>query len=197
MSRSVLLSCVLAGALVAAGLAFIAGQASAAAGPDVTVTNVPLPVQVVNPANSPSSVNIGNVTDLAKAFGVQQPVAFSLDGNSKDPAVHKYTVPLGRRLVIEYVSGTCLANGSVNGLPPFYDDLQISAVTGGVTNLHRLQRPINPIPYNGSLTLGQLQTAITMAHLVKIYADPGTDVTILPSVVICQLAFSGQLVTVP
>jgi len=119
MSRSVLLSCVLAGTLVAAGLPFIAGQASAAAGPDVTVTNVPLPVQVVNPANSPSSVNIGNVTDLAKAFGVQQPVAFSLDGNSKDPAVHKYTVPLGRRLVIEYVSGTCLANGSVNGLPPF------------------------------------------------------------------------------
>ena len=127
--------------------------------------------------------------------GPPGPVAFSLDGNSKDPALHKYTVPSGLRLSIEYVSGACVATAIVSGKPSFYDDLQIAVITGGASNLHRFNLPINPIPFDPSLILGVDQTRITFAHLVKLYADPGTDVTFSVPTIQCNLAFSGQLVS--
>ena len=102
-------------ALAAAGVFFVGSQATAPqpfGGPSVTVVNTPLPVTVTNQTTPPSTVNIGNTpsvnvsnttalaTALAKAVGVGTPVVFSL------PSLPSYfPVPLGQRLVIEYVSG--------------------------------------------------------------------------------------------
>jgi hypothetical protein len=191
--------------LATAGVLLIGSQVSdrqaIAQGPPgglgVNVVNTPLPVTVTNPTVPPSSVNVGNPTALATAnahaLGIGTPVAFVLDGNTGAPGARTFVVPTGQRLIVEYASGFCLASGTVNGFPPIYDDLQITASTGGISVVHRLNRPINPIPFSNQISSGLAQTQIPFGHLVKIYGDQGTAVTM--NLVSCTLAFSGQLVS--
>src|SRR5262249_877986 len=94
-------------ALAAAGVLFIGSEATAQqGGPAVSVVNTPLPVTVTNPTVPPSSINVGNAAALAaanaQAIGVGTPAAFSVGTSST-----AFSVPVGKRFVIEYVSGAC------------------------------------------------------------------------------------------
>jgi hypothetical protein len=173
-------------ALAMAAVFCIGSQASAQqGGPAVTVVNTPLPVTVTNPTVPPSTVNVGNPADLAaanaRALGVGTPVAFQLiaqgGGNGQS-----FTVPQGLRLVIEYVSGLCTTQ-------PVTINPDIFAVTGGSLGQHTIAIPVGP----------QVQPSVALGQLVKIYADPGTNVTVnlaTPQTSsLCRLGFSGKLVT--
>jgi hypothetical protein len=156
MSSTRIFTCVLAVANV-----FFVGQAFAQSRP-VTVTNTPLPVKVTNPA-----------------VPIETPVVFSLAN-----AGSTFAVPAGKRLVIEYVSGTCLTfpNGSAS----------ITATTNGTRLSHQFtSHVINPLP------TGTPQVAYaTFGDLVKIYADPGTTVSLDGGTDVClNLTLSGKLVT--
>ena len=106
------------------------------------------------------------------------PVAFNTGASSV------FTVPVAQRLVIEYVSGQCGVTGQLLAPTPF-----IQTVTGGVTTSHFITLPTGFIP--------SAEVAVQFGQLVKIYADPGTNVTVglLQQGVGCGITFSGQLVT--
>jgi hypothetical protein len=103
------------------------------------------------------------------------PVAFSLKNGAA------FTVPMGKRFVIEYVSGECLSLSNPVPIP------EISVVTSGVLNDHTIAIPFNPNPSISPLVW-------QVGHLVKLYADPGTKVTLTMNRGSCVLLFSGLLV---
>ena len=106
-----------------------------------------------------------------------------------------YAVPVGQRLVIEYVSGLCQPKLSGTGIFTIYTNVAITVTTGGMSLVHRLALPINPIsfPTGSSMDETVPPQLLNIGHLVKIYADAGTSVTI-PNTSFCFLTFSGQLV---
>jgi hypothetical protein len=181
---------ILARTLATVGVLFVGSQAMAQAGPppgiagNVTVTNTPLPVTVTNPTVPPSTVNVGNPAALAAANAQAfkgTPVSVDLGTTGT------YSVPVGQRLNIEYVSGQCLGftlDGITFFLSPF-----LVAVTGGIKNSHRFTLPtpfIIPAPSAG---FGE-----AFGHVVKIYADAGSNIT-LQGAQGCSFVISGQLVT--
>ena len=97
-----------------------------------------------------------------------------------------YDVPIGRRLIIEQVSGNCADDGSA-GLPL---TAKIVAKTQGVTLQHGIIGVANADSPGGQIPL----------TLTRIYADSNSSVTIDVSEVpafanrLCRLTFSGQLV---
>jgi hypothetical protein len=97
-----------------------------------------------------------------------------------------YQVPVGRRLIIEQVSGNCADDGEA-GLPL---RANIVAQTQGVT----LQHGIIGVP-NADTAGGLIPLTLT-----RIYADTNSSVTIdvgeVPAFAnrLCRLTFSGQLV---
>src|SRR5262249_44495129 len=144
---------------------------------NVTVGNTPLPVTVTNPTVPPSSVNIGNAAAIGVAFaqalrGV--PVVFGLSNGVLGAPGETYSVPVGQRLVIEYVSGACPDPGSMT----------ISTYTNGANTVYRVSS-------GGSV----IQTTYYFDHAVKIFADQGTVVRLEFGEAGCRAAFSGQLVT--
>jgi len=160
--------------LAVAGVLFIGGQAMAQGGPSVTVVNTPLPVTVTNPTVAPSTVNVGNTAVLAAAIAqalaqalavIGTPVAKVLDTQSP------YTVPVGQRLVIEYVDGECRSS---------FPGLDIS--TNGIRIEHTF--PVLPDPAVADIFL--------FAGPAKFYVDPGTVVRVNPN---CVLRLSGRLVS--
>jgi hypothetical protein len=185
-------------ALAAAGVLFIGSQVSdrqaIAQGPpnglNVTVGNTPLPVTVTNPTVPPTTVNVGNPAALAAANAQAfrgTPVAFSLG-----PLDPPYSVPVGQRLVIEYVSARCDADHPVGGPPNgIFVPPSFGVVTNGRTIFHYIAMPVVsnhvPPPENN------FEALLSVGSLVKIYADPGT--TIDTGVRNCFISFSGQLVT--
>ena len=154
-------------ALAIAAVFFMGSQASAQlpdrAGPNVNVVNIPLPVTVTN-QSIPGT-----------------PLQFKLFAGGGGPQT--FSVPTGKLLVIEYVSGGCFLAGSTR------PDLVILTSLGGTIADHRIEMP------SGSI----IQQALVRGQLVKIYADGGTNVTLVepfPSAVLpCSLTFSGLLVT--
>ena len=168
-------------ALAIAGLLFIGSQAVAqGARPptDVTVVNTP----TLN-VGDPAALAAANAQALAPALGVGTPVTFTLD-----PSTRTYSVPVGQRLVIEYASGQCSPvtfDGVTSYNPPF-----ISATTNGNSQGHSFAVPIansQPLINGGFVPFG---------HLVKIYADAGSNVTLVSGTVNnCLLLLSGQLVS--
>ena len=167
MSNTRIITC----ALAVAGTLFIGSQARAQGGPAGGVNTNILNTQALAAA-------------IAQALRVGTPVAFLL---GRDVAT--FSVPLGQRLVIEYISGLCdaVAFPSPNAIPT-YDRPRFQVTTNGVTLSHFIARPVNPV-----LTSNQFNTELVMGHLVKIYADPGTVVSLIADN--CSLFFSGQLVT--
>src|SRR5262249_45253898 len=99
-----------------------------------------------------------------------------------------YSVPVGQRLVIEYASGQCSPvtfDGVTSYNPPF-----ISAITNGNSQGHSFAVPI---ANNQPLTNGGF---VPFGHLVKIYADAGSNVTLVSGTGNnCLLLLSGQLVS--
>jgi hypothetical protein len=144
--------------LAAAGVLF-SNQAMAQGGPPGGIN-----ANIVNPA----ALAAAN----AQALRIGTPVAFTLRIPLGDPPVSKYDVPVGQRLVIEYISGICVASVSDT-------NANFTVVTNGITNTY----------YPGLPNL----TGALFSNLVKIYADPGTTIISAPGP--CQLTFSGQLVT--
>ena len=105
------------------------------------------------------------------------PVAFLLKESTT------FTVPTGQRLVIEYVSAVCGATA-----PGVFPGVLLTAVTNGVANQFVLATPFTPP--NASLW--------AFGHLVKIYADSGTQVQVGSSrCTSLAVAFSGLLVNTP
>jgi hypothetical protein len=100
------------------------------------------------------------------------PVAFIVKSSTP------FMVPPGQRLVIEYVSGTCQGPR----------DVAFDVTTGGVTNVFLVALP--------SAVFSPL---VQFGHLVKVYADPETNVTLESSAsgFACALSFSGLLVNTP
>jgi hypothetical protein len=110
------------------------------------------------------------------------PVAFTL-GDTISPPTPTFTVPTGQRLVIEYVSAVCGATA-----PGVFPGVLLTAVTNGVANQFVLATPFTPP--NASLW--------AFGHLVKIYADSGTQVQVGSSrCTSLAVAFSGLLVNTP
>jgi len=187
------ITCSLAAATV--GVFFIGSHAVAQqGGPSVTVVNTPLPVTVTNPTIPPTTVNIGNPAALAAANAqalVGTPVAFSLDSGR-----NTFSVPVGKRLVIEYVSGFCNAftdPENVNNPFAYYspNGFQFAVTTSGVTLTHFVTRPPNATPIAAQ---GTILSDLQFGQSVKVYADPGTNVTYPSGLgVRCALTFSGQL----
>jgi hypothetical protein len=159
-------------ALAIAAVFCISSQASAQpqgglpqpqGGPNVTVVNTPLPVTVTNQAMSGT------------------PVAFTLGNNPGEVLGTMFPSNQGP-LVIEYISGFCS-----NGMGTESPFIQITTVTGGVTNKHSIHLPLPPVPARS--------TDWQFGHLVKIYADAGTNVALSLNSIVCHLVFSGQIVT--
>jgi hypothetical protein len=128
--------------------------------------------------------------------GVEHPVAFTLMSfvKSQGPP-NTFTVPTTQRLVIEYASGACSPSTIASGEAIQIGAVQVTATTAGVTNSHGLNVPINPILYNPNLS--SLQERVQLGHMVKIYADPGTDVTLSAVAGSCQMTFSGVPISPP
>ena len=166
-----------------AGALLIGSQAMAQGGPPagppgglgVNVVNTPLAVTITNPTVPPSTVNVGNAVALATANAQAlkgTPVAFQLSYSQS------FAVPLGQRLVIEYISGSCetAPHGTV----------RVRILTSGQSIAHQFTMPVSS-PQNIFASFG---------HVVKFYADPGSSVTFEGSNNVCDnLIFSGQLVT--
>jgi len=97
----------------------------------VAVVNTPLPVQMVP-----------NPSDAAT------PVAFRVGGSINET----YSVPLGKRLTIEYVSGGCSPQTDpgavVAGFPPVPPFPGFRATTAGVELSHSVALAFNPILYD-------------------------------------------------
>jgi hypothetical protein len=151
-------------AIAATGVLFIGSAA-------MTQGNRPV-TSVTNP------VNVGNAAALAAAnalaLGVGTPVVFTLNGPART-----FSVPVGRRLVIEYVSGLCKVNGDIP---------QFQTTTNGTVATHFLPYPV-PVP----TFIGEFFNPV--GQLVKIYADPVSNVTLRGDFGSCGLTFSGQLVS--
>ena len=117
----------------------------------VTVVNTPTqPVPVLNEANP----------DLAPFQATQPNVPFVSDQQGVDV---NFTVPAGKRLVIEFASGTAyLMQGRVTAF-------QLVTVVNGVIAAHNLTfTSIGPA--------GGFSISDTASQQVRLYADPGTTV---------------------
>lgn len=130
-------------ALAISGVLLIGSQVSdrqsrAQGGPpgglNVTVCNTPLPVTVTNPTVPPSTVNVGNPAALAAANAqalAGTPAAFTIDSFAPRTS---FSVPVGKRFVIEYVSGVCEEHPLTG----------ISATTNGVDQRYFFSVPVPP-----------------------------------------------------
>lgn len=131
----------------------------------------------------------GNLDGLASGA---TPFQITLNSSTKEKA--SYKVPVGQRLVIEYVSvfGIWNPNGYTAGFPtcPFY--IGLVTTTGGTTATHNLPGIHDDGANNGTILY---EDGGGMVHL---YADTGTTVfidpvsnTLLPNL---NVTISGHLV---
>jgi hypothetical protein len=187
-----------------------------AAGPDpgvnVTVTNTssqPVPVTLqgtnaitgsVTVTNTPN-VNVQNEvavrsTDNPAQQAVQFATSFPLNGSPnfgglKDDA---YTVPAGKRLVIEYVATEFILNGASStgrGL------LSVDVTNpGSFKTPHALGTSSEAVPCTGS------QSCLVISKTVRIYAEPGAKIgftasgtqTLPPVLSFVSVVVNGHLV---
>jgi hypothetical protein len=188
---------------------YAAADSSAAADPnkDVVISNVPLPVTGTVAASQSGAWNVGiqgnpNVT-VANPGGnpvqvrdvneASQPVV-ATDGftpfeNANGLNALLYTVPAGKRLVIEYFSGLC-------NLPPGQAAIaSIRYQSGGILRQHWLTMspPAPPSPFSFTSFGGPLRA----------YVDPGITVESLvitnantTNIFGCDATISGHLVNV-
>ena len=128
-----------------------------------------------NPVINPNSSVAGILAALAAANGT--PVAFRIGGGpfSLD---NQLSVPVGQRFVIEYASGKCSIGAPA---PPW-----LEVFTNGLQNNHYFTVPNFNVQAFINTPFGQS---------VKIYADPGSTITMGGSSTHCIMTLSGRLVT--
>lgn len=162
-------------------LIFEAPTQAASGNPVVTVGNVPLPSRDVdNPARRPFQ------TTLCRGYGSAE-----LCGTTP----HSYSVPNNSRLVIEFVSGTCPPAGTSLPTGLNVTGALLQTVAGGTAATHLFA--VSP-----GLSIGGLN-GVAVSQQTRIYADPGTTVTLSADVgglgvsgsMTCTLAISGHTVT--
>jgi hypothetical protein len=135
-----------------------------------------------------ATVSVGNPADIAKSFGIQQPVAFELTFDRLTNGGVPFTVPTNKRLIIEYISGTCiLASAGIFDL-----NLQLgSTIAPGYHLFSQDQIPFARPTFN---------------HMVKIYANAGSILNLAAAetsssgssaFLTCKVTASGQLLDVP
>lgn len=129
---------------------------------------VPLSTHAQVPSRLATPVRIVN-TPLPTEIAPQQPFQFGMINVEFDPtqlgAHVSFTVPAGKRLVIEYVSGDILQD--IGDAVSF----AVTTTVNGVTAAHRMVlTPVGPA--------GGFAKAFTAAKSLRVYADPGTEVTI-------------------
>jgi len=179
---------------VAISVGILAASVSAA-GPDpgvnVTVTNPPThPI----PVTGTLGVTVNNNSPLpVTVTTTSTPVAFLMASSGGDPGKppNIVAVPSNKRLTIEYISGLCHPTAVAVGKAINMGDMELVVTTSGVTNSHRVNIPVNPLVYDQNLGGGG-QTDLKIGHLVKIYADPATNITLKATDGECHLVLSGQ-----
>jgi hypothetical protein len=164
------------------------GQKGGPPGPDVRVVNkttepVPVTLQGSAQIDTSSPIPVRDVDRVA-----QQPIQFEIAHNNG--VDFKYTVPAGKRLVIEHVSGGANVQSGV------MSSVSVETQMNG-DNAIRHRFVLSFIGQTGSaMFYGVTQPA----HL---YADPGTEVVVIPNHPpsatgpFVNLAISGYLVDAP
>lgn len=151
------------------------------------VNNVP----VVNPTTSGGAIQ-GVVTEETDGAS-RQPVAFHCGGQSLSGQVgfvpcvpQSYTVPTGKRLVIEFLDGFCFVPSSSN-----IDLISLNVTTGGASIFRNFAALRQALP--------DTTARFDLAQPLRLYADPGTEV--IPGFQTddstgsagCNIQFSGYL----
>jgi hypothetical protein len=114
----------------------------------------------------------------------RQPVAFKFFGD--------YTVPAGKRLVIEYVSGFYLLPTDATLQP--VNSIHIGTVVNNQSYAHYA------LAHRSTIDTANSRTHYTVGQSLRIYADPGTQVELqgIPNnIIVVSITFSGYLVDVP
>src|SRR5262249_2377711 len=149
---------------------------------------------VMNPPNQSTNSFIVNPGDIGSAvahsLGVQQPVSlkFAWDLTSSGGA---YTVPVGKQLLIDYVTGSCRA-------------LNVVVTELGIGNPSTLTSEIFLIALSNPLTT---ETDPVFNHMVRAYFSAGTVLNVIfngagsfspgTSYASCKVIAHGQLLNVP
>ena len=164
---------------------------------NVNVVNTPLPVT--------GTINVGNLGDSPLPVrDVDNPARQPIQANIIEvppqiPNPILFTVPAGKRLVIEYVSADIQANTQCATAPLY----ALRTTTGGVALNHFFQSE-----FTGTLgaAANEATRAYGLSQQTRIYADPNTTVTLdirtsaFPScsfMVNDGIHVSGYLVDVP
>ena len=169
----------LAGGAILA-LAFMAAAGDARADNGVSPVIVQNPVTVANPVTA---------ADIAKAMGVQHPTSVIVGADNINGNI-TYQVPANQRLIIEFAGGTCfLTNADLNSVAL------------------ELEQPnsVNFVVLNIPATKANDTTTLNLGEMMRVYADPGTTLRLLPSggtigsfgQIACSVNFFGQLIDVP
>jgi hypothetical protein len=169
----------------------VTGSTTIAGTPNVNVSNSPTvnltpgsSVLVGNPASNPVPImDVNHAMQPVQAGFVN----FSILNGQIFGFTTLYTVGASKRLVIEYVSIYCSlpANQVLSGF--------VATVVGGVSAAHL-------VPNSPAAIVPQPITTANAGGPVRLYADPGTSVSVQASrqdnvgLVICFASFSGQLV---
>jgi hypothetical protein len=173
----------------------------------VKVTNTPLPVQIVNPPNvPPSTVTVANPvspTDIAKALGIGTPFQAEVQcaPDNGSGCAGTFAVPSNQRIVLEYASAECLIDRNTQVL----SHARVNTVATGVFGVdHRI-----PTTDHVGVLDGASTNSVTVGQTVRLYASPGTFITVSaqvgfsgsanpsPNFPRCTFDLSGQSVPVP
>lgn len=111
---------------------------------------------------------------------------FALQNSCLSSQQTLFNVPSDRRLVIEFVSGSCTTVGSIQALT-----VGIASTVGGFGALHLLDLAFAPFS----------NTILRVSQQTRIYGDPGSTVSLLVGGAFgagggatCTLVFSGHTV---
>ncbi len=126
----------------------------------VTIGNTSIPVTI---GNTSVPVTIQN-TPISTQAAPPQPFQWYGSLYIKDYGVAKFTVPEGKLLVIEHVSGY----GSLLGTDAIIQEIGVQTVVNGASAIHHLVPSIQ-----GADTQYRY---FGMNHIMRAYADSGTEV---------------------
>jgi hypothetical protein len=173
----------------------------------------PVDALIVNPPNRPVPVTVLSVPALTGTTSIRdvdhaarQPFQVSLcrsygSVNSCGPTPAGFMVSPNRRLVIEYVSGFCPPSGVALRRGETFTAL-LETTAGGTMASHAMHT-IPAVAIGATMTVAGLElNGFGVAQLTRIYADPGSPVTVAIELgglgdlsIVCRLTLSGHTVS--
>lgn len=147
-------------------------------------------------------VTVVNPTDIAKAQGIQRPWSGAINCAAQSPSYYCrgfLTLPTTYRVVIEYVSASCLIDNTVQILR----DVSIQAYTGGFGLTFSLSFPDR---YGTQGNSGSSINEVNLGQMVRFYAEAGSTIggyaytnttTSFTGYPNCDITLSGQAIDVP